>query len=78
TAPKFSPNGQSIVFTSDRECRPNIYVASVNSKYPQSSLLSTKIHQAYEPNYTPEGKNIVCMNQCSRTSGTQIDDFNLV
>ncbi|MDE5023006.1 translocation protein TolB, partial [Francisella tularensis subsp. holarctica] len=34
TAPKFSPNGQSIVFTSDREGRPNIYVASVNSKYP--------------------------------------------
>lgn len=56
TAPKFSPNGQSIVFTSDREGRPNIYVASVNSKYPQSSILSTKIHQAYEPNYTPDGK----------------------
>ncbi|EDO66126.1 protein tolB precursor [Francisella tularensis subsp. holarctica FSC022] len=78
TAPKFSPNGQSIVFTSDREGRPNIYVASVNSKYPQSSILSTKIHQAYEPNYTPDGKNIVFMNQSSRTSGTQIADFNLV
>ncbi|EDN35718.1 TolB protein precursor [Francisella tularensis subsp. novicida GA99-3549] len=77
TAPKFSPNGQSIVFTSDREGRPNIYVASVNSKYPQSSILSTKIHQAYEPNYTPDGKNIVFMNQSSRTSGTQIADFNL-
>ncbi|ALK94876.1 PD40 domain-containing protein [Francisella tularensis] len=78
TAPKFSPNGQSIVFTSDREGRPNIYVASVNSKYPQSSILSTKIHQAYEPNYTPDGKNIVFMNQSSHTSGTQIADFNLV
>ncbi|APD49939.1 PD40 domain-containing protein [Francisella hispaniensis] len=77
TAPKFSPNGQSIVFTSDREGRPNIYVASVNSKYPQSSILSTKIHQAYEPNYTPDGKNIIFMNQSSRTSGTQIADFNL-
>ncbi|WP_173677782.1 PD40 domain-containing protein [Francisella tularensis] len=77
TAPKFSPNGQSIVFTSDREGRPNIYVALVNSKYPQSSILSTKIHQAYEPNYTPDGKNIVFMNQSSRTSGTQIADFNL-
>ncbi|AEB28189.1 PD40 domain-containing protein [Francisella hispaniensis] len=77
TAPKFSPNGQSIVFTSDREGRPNIYVASVNSKYPQSSILSTKIYQAYEPNYTPDGKNIVFMNQSSRTSGTQIADFNL-
>lgn len=77
TAPKFSPNGQSIVFTSDRDGRPNIYVASVNSKYPQSSILSTKIYQAYEPNYTPDGKNIVFMNQSSRSSGTQIADFNL-
>ncbi|MDE4972337.1 translocation protein TolB, partial [Francisella tularensis subsp. holarctica] len=47
TAPKFSPNCQSIVFTSDREFRPNIYVSSVKYKYPQSSILSTKIHQAY-------------------------------
>ena len=77
TAPKFSPNGQSMVFTSDRDGRPNIYVASVNSKYPQSSILSTKIYQAYEPNYTPDGKNIVFMNQSSRSSGTQIADFNL-
>ena len=77
TAPKFSPNGQSIVFTSDRDSRPNIYVASVNSKYPQSSILSARIYQAYEPNYTPDGKNIVFMNQSSRSSGTQIADFNL-
>ncbi|APC92151.1 MULTISPECIES: PD40 domain-containing protein [Francisella] len=77
TAPKFSPNGQSIVFTSDRDGRPNMYVASVNSKYPQSSILSTKIYQAYEPNYTLDGKNIVFMNQSSRSSGTQIADFNL-
>ena len=77
TAPKFSPNGQSIVFTSDRDGRPNIYLASVNSKYPQSSILSTRIYQAYEPNYTPNGKNIIFMNQNSRSSGTQIADFNL-
>ncbi|MBK2259356.1 PD40 domain-containing protein [Francisella philomiragia] len=76
TAPKFSPNGQSIVFTSDRDGRPNIYVAPVNSRYPQSSKLSSRIYQGYEPNYTPDGKDIVFMNQ-SRSSGTQIADFNL-
>ncbi|MDE4980500.1 translocation protein TolB, partial [Francisella tularensis subsp. holarctica] len=66
TAQKYSPNVQSIVSTTDREGRPNIYVASVNSKSPQSSILSTKIHQAYEPFYTPDGKNRVFMNQSSR------------
>lgn len=78
TAPKFSPNGRSIVFTSDRgNGRPNIYVAPVNSKYPQSSRLSSKIYQGYEPNYTPDGKDIVFMYQRSRASGIQIADFNL-
>ncbi|MED7818733.1 MULTISPECIES: translocation protein TolB [unclassified Francisella] len=78
TAPKFSPNGRSIVFTSDRDNgKPNIYVAPVNSKYPQSSRLSSKIYQGYEPNYTPNGKDIVFMYQKSRSSGIQIADFNL-
>ena len=78
TAPKFSPNGRSIVFTSDRgNGRPNIYVAPVNSKYPQSSRLSSKIYQGYEPNYTPDGKDIVFMYKRSRSGGIQIADFNL-
>lgn len=77
TAPRFSPNGNSVIFTSDRGGRPNIYIAPVNSKYPQSSRLSTKIYQGYEPNYTPSGKDIVFMYQGSRSSGIQIADFNL-
>ncbi|QIW09488.1 PD40 domain-containing protein [Francisella sp. LA112445] len=78
TAPKFSPNGRSIVFTSDRDSgRPNIYIAPVNSKYPQSSRLSSKIYQGYEPNYTPDGRDVVFMYQKSRSSGIQIADFNL-
>ncbi|AJC48191.1 PD40 domain-containing protein [Allofrancisella guangzhouensis] len=77
TAPKFSPNGKSIIFTSDRDTRPNLYIAPVDSKYPQSSVLSNKIYQAYEPNYTPDGKNIVFMYQKSRATGTQIASFNL-
>ncbi|GAB4221802.1 MAG: PD40 domain-containing protein [Francisella sp.] len=77
TAPKFAPNGNSIAFTSDRGGRPNIYVAPVNSKYPQSSLLTTKIYQGYEPNYTPDGKKIVFINQDSSKSGTKIAYFDL-
>ncbi|KEI34767.1 tolB protein precursor [Francisella sp. W12-1067] len=77
TAPKFSPNGKSVIFTSDRGTRPNIYIAPIDSKYPQSSILSSKIYQGYEPNYTSDGKNIVFMYQQARSTGTQIASFNL-
>lgn len=77
TAPKFSPNGKSVIFTSDRGGRPNIYVAPINSKYPQSSRLSSKIYQGYEPNYTPDGKDVVFMNQSARSKGTRIAVFDI-
>ncbi|MCL4114938.1 UNVERIFIED_CONTAM: hypothetical protein GTU68_061973 [Idotea baltica] len=77
TAPKFSPNGKSVIFTSDRGGRPNIYVAAINSKYPQSSRLSSKIYQGYEPNYTPDGKDVVFMNQSARSKGTRIAVFDI-
>ena len=77
TAPKYAPNGRSVVFTSNRNGRPNLYVASVNAKYPQSSMLSSKIYEAYEPNYTHDGKNIVFMNKDSRGRGIQIASLNL-
>lgn len=77
TAPKFSPNGKSVIFTSDRSGRPNIYVAPVDSKYPQSSRLSSKIYQGYEPNYTPDGSNVVFMYQQPGVKGTKIASFNL-
>lgn len=77
TAPKFSPNGKSVIFTSDRGGRPNIYIAPINSKYPQSSKLSSKIYQGYEPNYTPDGKEVVFMNQSPRSKGTQIAVFDI-
>ena len=77
TAPKFSPNGKSVIFTSDRSGRPNIYVAPVDSKYPQSSRLSSKIYQGYEPNYTPDGSNVVFMYQQPGVKGTKIASFNM-
>jgi len=77
TAPKFSPNGKSIIFTSDRGGRPNIYIAPVDSKYPQSSRLSSKIYQGYEPNYTPDGSTVVFMYQQPGVKGTKIASFDM-
>ena len=77
TAPKFSPNGKSVIFTSNRGGKPNIYVASVNSKYPQSSRLSSKIYQAYDPSYTSNGSSVIFMYQQSGVKGTKIASFNM-
>lgn len=77
TAPKFSPDGKNVIFTSDRSGRPNIYVAPVESKYPQSSRLSRKIYKAYEPNYTPDNKSVVFMYQQHGVKGTKIATFNM-
>ncbi|APC97342.1 tolB amino-terminal domain protein [Francisella frigiditurris] len=77
TAPQFSPNGSTVVFTSDRGGKPNIYMAAVNSKYPQSSLVTTRTYQAFDPNYTPDAKNLVFMYQKGRGEGTQIAKLNL-
>ena len=77
TAPKFSPNGKSVIFTSDRSGRPNIYIAPVDSKYPQSSRLSSKIYQGYEPNYTPDGSSVVFMYQQPGVKGTKIASFDM-
>ncbi|MBD2809279.1 hypothetical protein IDZ49_11875 [Francisella tularensis] len=73
-----SPSGPIHGFTSANIGRPNIYVEIVNSKYPQSLILSTTIQQAYDPHYNPDAKNILFMNQSSCTRGNKIAVFNLV
>ena len=77
TSPKFSPDGKNIVFTSDRGGRPNLYMAPVDAKYPTSSVLTTKVYQAYDPSYTPDGKSVVFMYQKARGQGTQIATLDL-
>jgi len=77
TAPKYSPNGKSVVFVSDRSGRPNMYVTPADSKYPQSSVLTTNVYQAYDPSYTADGKSIVFMYQKARGQGTQIATLKL-
>ncbi len=77
TAPKFSPSDENVIFTSDRSGRPNIYIAPTNINYPQSSRLSSKIYQGYEPNYTPDGSNVVFMYQQPGVKGTKIARFDI-
>ena len=77
TAPKFSPDGKNVIFTSDRAGRPNIYVAKVASKYPESKVLNSHIYQGYDASYTPDGKNVIFMYQKNQGSGTQIARLDL-
>ncbi len=52
----FSPDGQTIVFTSDRDGNRNIYTSKING----SELLQITNHKAndYEPVFSPDGKTI--------------------
>tara|TARA_Y100000768_G_scaffold383984_1_gene367122 strand:- start:4690 stop:5772 length:1083 start_codon:yes stop_codon:yes gene_type:complete len=53
----FSPDGESIVFTSDRDGNKNIYITKINS----SEINQLTIHASndYEPTFSPDGESIV-------------------
>ena len=53
----FSPDGQSIVFTSERDGNRNIYLMNING----SEIEQLTFHESddYEPTYSPDGQSIV-------------------
>ncbi len=53
----FSPDGQSIVFTSDRDNNRNIYLMNINST--NLTQLTTHISDDYEPVFSPDGQSVV-------------------
>ncbi|WP_119343454.1 Tol-Pal system beta propeller repeat protein TolB [Facilibium subflavum] len=77
TAPAFSPSGQKIAFVSDRGGSPQIYTTSVKAKYPASQRLTFNAKQAFDPQYTPDGKTIVFMYKGLDSTGTQIAKVEL-
>ncbi len=53
----FSPDGERIVFTSERDGNRNIYLTNVNST--KLELLTSNESDDYEPAFSPDGKSVV-------------------
>ncbi len=69
----FSPDGESIVFTSERDGNRNIYLMQING----SSLDQLTVHTAndYEPVFSPDGESIVFTSE--RDGNREIYIINL-
>ena len=53
----FSPNGEYLVFTSERDGNRNIYTMKVNGA--EISQLTTHESSDYEPVFSPDGQSVV-------------------
>ena len=53
----FSPDGESIVFTSERDGNRNIYLMKINGS--EIEKLTTHESNDYEPTFSPDGESIV-------------------
>ncbi|SHF31075.1 Imidazolonepropionase [Microbulbifer donghaiensis] len=58
TQPRFSPDGRSIVFVSDRDGADNIWVMDRNGDNPRQ-LTTEKENLVHSPNWSPDGQYLV-------------------
>jgi Tol biopolymer transport system component/imidazolonepropionase-like amidohydrolase len=68
--PKFSPDGKSIVFISDRSGAENLWVMEPDGKNPKTLTRGTRAKFA-SPTWTPDGKYVVA----SRSAGTAVNSL---
>jgi Tol biopolymer transport system component/imidazolonepropionase-like amidohydrolase len=68
--PKFSPDGKSIVFISDRSGAENLWVMEPDGKNPKVLTKGTRTKFA-SPTWTPDGKYVIA----SRSAGTAVNSL---
>jgi Tol biopolymer transport system component len=71
--PRYSPDGKTIAFISDRKGQNNLWLMDADGKNPRS-VFSDKTQRALSPVWTPDGNYIVVQRQ-----GTRVDsgpEFN--
>lgn len=75
TSPHFAPDGNSLVFNSDRSGQPQIYQLDLNSK--SVNRISASGIKNFSPVFTPNGKTLVMMHQESGSSAIQLATLDL-
>jgi Tol biopolymer transport system component/imidazolonepropionase-like amidohydrolase len=68
TQPRFSPDGRTIAFTSDRSGIENIWFMDADGKNPQA-LTSEKDSYVRSPSWTPDGRYIVARKEDGKRAG---------
>jgi Tol biopolymer transport system component len=66
-APRYSPDGKSIVFVSDRSGTQNVWIADADGSHARA-LTTSPANQYMSPEWTPDGKYIVVGQAARRFS----------
>jgi len=75
--PRFSPDGKSIAFISDRKGQNNLWLMDADGKNPRSVYTDNK-ERALSPMWTPDGNFIVVQRQGTRPEGGAGFNWTLV
>ncbi len=66
--PRYSPDGRTIAFVSDRKGQNNLWLMDADGSHPRPVALDPQV-RVFEPAWTPDGRYIVVRRQLMRRQG---------